>query len=343
MSDADSSRPSDRMRERASGGRLKRWMLMEADRRLVTALLIIVVFAVLVGLGVLDPVSLSTAMLSSDPVDTLFQALTGAIITSVTLVVTLSQLVLSQELGSVGDQRQRMSGAMDFREETEEVLGVPVAPPDPAAYLRALVSASQTHAEDLKADATGNTDVDEAVRNYAQRLIENARQVQDEIEGAQFGTFDVLSAALDYNYSWKIFEARQIKHEHADALSEDAADALEDLLGVLRLFGPAREHFKTLYFEWALIDLSRAMIYTAVPALVVSIGSLLYLDSPQHLVGTTLGVDHTTWLVSGAVALSIVPFALLLSYMLRIVTVAKRTLAIGPFILHETDRATDLE
>jgi hypothetical protein len=37
------------------------------------------------------------------------------------------------------------------------------------------------------------------------------------------------------------------------------------------------------------------------------------------------------------------PFTLLLSYVLRIATVAKRTLAISSFVLRETDRTADLD
>jgi len=43
------------------------------------------------------------------------------------------------------------------------------------------------------------------------------------------------------------------------------------------------------------------------------------------------------------VTVSMLPFTLLLSYILRIVTVTKRTLSIGPFILRETDRSVDVE
>jgi hypothetical protein len=42
----------------------------------------------------------------------MFQGMTTATITGVTLVVTLSQLVFSQELGAVGDQRERMEGTI---------------------------------------------------------------------------------------------------------------------------------------------------------------------------------------------------------------------------------------
>ncbi len=46
-----------------------------------------------------------TLLTRGDPVETLFQALITGTITAVTLVLTLNQLVLSQELGAVGDLR----------------------------------------------------------------------------------------------------------------------------------------------------------------------------------------------------------------------------------------------
>jgi hypothetical protein len=82
-------------------------------------------------------------------------------------------------------------------------------------------------------------------------------------------------------------------------------------------------------------------MYTALPALVVATGMILYVDDPNTVTGTTLGVDNVVWLVSAAVAVALVPFVLLLSYLLRIATVAKRTLAIGPFVLQEIERPND--
>ncbi|MEF8800672.1 MAG: hypothetical protein V5A38_14445 [Halolamina sp.] len=43
------------------------------------------------------------------------------------------------------------------------------------------------------------------------------------------------------------------------------------------------------------------------------------------------------------VAIALLPFAVLLAYILRIVTVTKRTLSIGPFILRETDRDVEFD
>nr|MCH7662101.1 hypothetical protein [Euryarchaeota archaeon] len=103
---------------------------------------------------------------------------------------------------------------------------------------------------------------------------------------------------------------------------------------------PAREHFKTLYFQWELINLSRAILYAAVPALVVVAGMLMYVDV-DAVSGATMGVDNLVLLTSGAFTISLIPFVILLTYILRIATVAQRTLAMGPFILRESERDAD--
>ncbi|MFB6270208.1 MAG: hypothetical protein ABEH83_09710, partial [Halobacterium sp.] len=108
------------------------------------------------------------------------------------------------------------------------------------------------------------------------------------------------------------------------------------------LFGPAREHFKTLYFQWELSELSRQLLYAAVPALAAAIAALLLFD-PAQFPGATLGVSHALVVVSAAATVAVLPFALLLAYILRIITVTKRTLSIGPFVLRETDRSADVD
>lgn len=80
---------------------------------------------------------------------------------------------------------------------------------------------------------------------------------------------------------------------------------------------------------------------TQTPSDMVSVSMILYLDNPSTIRGATLGIDNLVWVVSSAVAVALVPFMLLLSYILRIATVAKRTLAIGPFVLREFTRSAD--
>jgi len=326
------------MEGRIDQSRAKSWVLMEANRWIVAAGLFVAVFLSLVAIGVATPTRLQPDIVASDPLDTLFQAYVGAIITGVTLVVTLNQLVLSQELGPLGDQRERMEGALGFVEDVEGALETEVSPAEPSSFFRALLEGTRVRARRLgeAVDPGADADLESRVDEYVDGIARNAEIVDRRLDDAEFGTFDLLSAALDFNYSRKIFDARRLRAEHGDALSESADAAFEDLLEALSFFGPAREHFKTLYFQWELVNLSRAMLYTAVPALVVVTSMIIYYD-PRAVPGATLGISNDVLAASLAVAVATAPFLLLLSYILRIATVAKRTLAIGPFVLRAGD------
>ncbi len=332
-----SDAPADTMRSRVAGSRLWLWVLLDVDRRVVTAAMSGVVFLALVALGALDPSPLRETMRRSDPVETLFQALVTGIVTGSTLVLTINQLVLSQELGPAGDQRSRMEGTLDFREAVADAVDAPTSPAQPSAFLGALVDVARQRADALDATVGDGDDWSAAVSTLAEHVRRNARVVGRRLDDAQFGTYAVVSAAIDFDYSWSLYETKRLAAERGDALADDQRAAFDDLERVLSLFGPAREHVKTLYFQWALVDLSRAILYAAVPALLVTAGGLLYLDAGT-LPGATLGVDNVVWAVSAVATVALVPFLLLLAYILRIATVAKYTLAIGPFVLRETDR-----
>lgn len=245
---------------------------------------------------------------------------------------------------------------MSFRRDVESELGIDAAPASPAAFLGDLVDTAGARAGDLAeavaaAEAAG-VDTGSA-GEYAAALEGHASAVGDDLSGRQFGTFDVLSAALDFNYSRKINDARRLRSEldgdgDADANTDTApetravVEALDGILAVLTLFGSAREHVKTLYFQWELVDLSRAILYAAVPAIVVATNVLLFHGALAQFTGTTAGITHYVWLVAVATSVTLVPFAILVSFVLRIGSVAKRTLSIGPFVLRtEADGAAD--
>ncbi|NHN47043.1 hypothetical protein G9464_05455 [Halostella sp. JP-L12] len=336
---ADEGSPEDTMRGRGIDSRLRLWLLLGANRWVIVAALAVVLFATLVVLGTLDATPLRSTMRGSDPTETVFQALITSIITGVTLVVTINQLVLSAELGPLGDQRARMSNSMEFRADTEDMFGE-VSPTEPAAFLQALVETSADRAADLRDSVAGADDraLRDDVEEYTEGLIDHARTVSDQLEDAEFGSYDVIQAALNYNYSWKIYRARQLRDDYGDGHSAERREAFDELVRVLTFFGPAREHIKTLYFRWELVDLSRAMIYTSLPALGAAIAALLFLDAPSFP-GATLGLDNVLLIVCLGVTASVLPFLVLISYILRIATIAKRTLSVGPFILRESERS----
>ena len=78
------------------------------------------------------------------------------------------------------------------------------------------------------------------------------------------------------------------------------------------------------------------ILSAAVPALGVTVAVLLFVDTGD-IPGATLGVSNLLLVVSGAVTLAVLPFLLLVSYVLRIVTITQRTLTTGPFMLREGD------
>jgi hypothetical protein len=342
MTDAE---PGNTMRERV-GDRRRRVQLyvqLNVNRLVFTLGVSLAFFASILAFSLFDDTPLRAVMRASDPVETLFQGYLTAIITGVTLVVTISQLVLSQELGPLGDQRERMEGAVEFRRNVEEFFDA-TPPPEPSSFLQALIDMSAENAEALRETISDDHDEDflNKLEQFLDELIENADVVSDDLENAQFGRYQVVKSALDYNYSWKIYQARRLRRDHADELSEEEEAAFDNLVRVLQFFGPAREHFKTLFFEWELVGLSRKMLYISVPALTIAVAMLVIVD-PSTLPGLTLGIDNMIWIVVAAATVSSMPFFLLGAYMIRLATIARRTLAIGPFILRESGRSDTID
>jgi hypothetical protein len=326
------------MRERSGESRVKLWLLLKANRLVATAVIAVVFFLVfVVGITVLPP-PLVPQLENSDTIDTMFAAMLGAIITGVTLVVTISQIVLSQENGPLGEQRQRMEDSMDFRDFTEELIGAP-SPADPSAFLRDIIDHSQDRTEAVR-DGFGDIESDQLrweVDQFTQSVIDNSEEVRGQLDGATFGDFDVTFAALNYNYGWKIFQIERLLNEHDEDLGQRENDLLNELKTALSMFGPAREHVKTLYFEWALTSLSQTIIYAAIPALAAA-SITLVIGEAGTFPGSTLGVEHAAVLIGASLTVTLLPFFLLLSYISRVVTLAKRTLAIEPLILRDSQR-----
>lgn len=325
------------MDERAGESGMKLWLLVEANRLVVTAVLSTIVFVAFVLAGVTLRPPFESAIAEADTIETLFSAMLGAVITGVTLVVTISQLVISQENGPLGDQHKRMSDALDFREYLGEHLDHAI-PPTPSAFLKTIVETTEQHARRLQESvaATSDAEFKADVEEFTNSVIGNAQQVRERLDRSEFGTFDVVSAALNFNYSVNIYFVEELTSEYEEMLTDEQQTQFDELKTSLSMFGPAREHIKTLYFEWELIDLSKMILYAGISALLVS-GLMLTFVGSGTFPGDTANIANIVWVVSGAFTLTLVPFLLLTAYILRIAVVAKRTLAVGPLVLRELD------
>ncbi|MFU8866424.1 hypothetical protein [Natronococcus sp.] len=321
------------MRERAAENRYKLWVLLNANRWLLTGVLAAGVFSLLMLWGVSSSQSIRAVIASEDWVKMTFQALVGAIITGTTLVVSINQLVLSQEIGPLGSQRKRMDLAMDFYQNTDELLDFP-SPANPALFLEELIDATSDRARRFE-QAVRRSD-DEELRaqtaEYVDDLLENATVAGEGLNGADFGSYDVMNSALNYNYDRKMYDLRWLLAEYEDRLSEEQREAGVRTLEALTMYGPAREYIKTLYFQWSLVKLSQGILYLAVLALVVAGGMLLFVHEGT-MIGSLFGVDNLLWIVALAYTICVLPFLLFVSYILRLATIAKRTSAMGPLVL----------
>jgi hypothetical protein len=333
---SESLRTANTLRNRIGVSRATEWFLLSGNRFAATGLLAAVVFCSVILLSTVLVPSLQSALQSADTVETMFSTMISVVVTGTTLVVTISQLVISQENGPLGDQRQRMSDAMDFRTYATELFQeAPSA--SPAGFLDQLLDTTERRADRLATvvEESDDPELRRQVSEFLDSAGENAATVRDELDDADFGTFDVLSAALDYNYAWKIYQVHRITESFEESIDAEMAEAFHQLETALTMFGPAREQIKTLYFQWELIDLSRYILYAAVPALIVA-GSMLTFVGGETFPGATVGVPNVTWVVAGAFTVTLAPFLLFLTYILRIVVVAKHTLAIGPFVLRQS-------
>lgn len=327
---------ADTMRERSGQSATKLWLLVSANRLGVTAALGLVIFSAFIALvTILDP-PLVPQLQTSNTIETLFTTMLSAVALVTTLTVTIGQVVLTQENGPLGDQHRRMSDAMDVRSYVEEIIGKP-SPADPSRFLQELVSAVEERATDLRnvASSTNDRQFENDMNDLTASIIRNAETVTDQLTEQSFGSFAVISAALDFNYGRKIYEIEQLMAEHTDVLDEAEKEQLVELKTALSMFAPAREHVKTLYFQWELINLSRQILYLAIPALLVA-GVMVAVVEPASFPGSTLGINDILWVIAGAFTFALLPFFLLASYIFRLITIAQYTLAVEPLILRNS-------
>ncbi|ADJ14662.1 hypothetical protein [Halalkalicoccus jeotgali] len=339
MSDSDDLvPPADTMRERTDESTLKIWFLVTANRWLVTGLLSLSMVAIFVGLYFLGPTNLPGVMGASS-VGNVFGSVIIAVVTGVSLILAIAQLVLSEQMGPLGEKQAEMRDQIEFRGEVEDRIDAAVGPATPSAFLSALIEAVDRQARALR-ESVADDDVTE-LYEYADSLLEHGEEVSDQLESTEFGSFEVILPVLNYNYSWKIVAGRTLAARYADSIGDDTERHLEKLIESLRFFAPAREYFKMLYFQWEINNIARGVLYASIPSLAIAAYMILAFDATL-ITGSTLGLPNRYLAVGLLYSLALLPFTVVLAYILRIVTVTKRTLALGPFILRETKQAGDV-
>lgn len=268
-----------------------------------------------------------------------FQALVGGNLTLLTIVLSINQLVLSREFRTPGELRDQIDSVLDYREHVEATTARETVPVTPARFLRVLLDGARENAQQF-GGAARNADDDQVVAaadRFVARITGETDRISHVLDQSQDGIFSALAVTLDTNYSREINEARRLQRQYEAELSDAAHQELTELMENLRQVDIARQYFKSLYMQSELARLSRTLLFIGVPAVGSSIIMLMiYTDVPQSgPVAASLPV-----LVPAVVILAFAPLAILFSFLLRIATVALRTVAITPFTtpVQEADR-----
>lgn len=302
----------------AVGTRTLYWFLVDGDRWTVTGTVLLAVYLLTVAVVLAAPAAPAVYITADPSVATMLLYFITGIVTIITLVLTINQLVLSHQIGPVSNQQQEIRSMLDHRSDAKQVLDGTV-PEEPAAFLTALLHTIT----DTAATIQGRHD-DRAGDTVLTRIQDDAAPVIATLDEAPFGTTAFLAAIMAYRGSDKL---GAIRSRNIKAAEDEPVAQLES---ALELFAISEEYFKTAYIQTQLIALSRALVYTAIPTLIVVSYGTQFLR-PDTFPGTVLGIPTLLLVTAAVFAITLLPFTLLITYMARLVVLARTTVFTGPF------------
>lgn len=295
--------------------RFYRWLLLTGDRNVIVAGVTATVFVVALAVtGSYLPPERASAV----PVLRISTAIAGGLLPFITLVLTINQLALSMELGSVFHLERRYDSMREFRGRVAELTDCDTSPAGPAELLETILDAIDDRTALLM-----DTDVD-ALADYGETLELEAATVQRKFS-RDAGMLASLVATRRYNPGGRLHDVDRLQSQVGDEYD----DVLDELKQLEEFLDVAQKYFWMVYIEDEMTKLARFVLYTGLVALLSGVALSLGTD---HLLER--GVDG--WLftltVATGVTLELLPFAILFAYMLRIATVAGTSSGFGPFV-----------
>ncbi len=306
--------------------RVVNWFLLTGSRLWVTAGLLFIVAVLLWGVVLTN----YAPLIERTPILFLLFALISGNVTLITIVVSISQFVLSRHLESPGEIRQQLRDLVGYRREVSEMTGEQVLPVTPRGFLLLLFRSIVNDADALR-DHEWNEE-DEALRREVQPLMDNleghARYLIRLLSSGEAGIRSALFATLDTNYSQFFYEIYRIRAAHEQELPESVGRKLDRLERHVEQIDIARRYFKTVFIQSELASLSRVLLYIGLPVLVgtVILTLLFTAMSSPAISRPVLAVT-----IPAVVTAGFAPLLLLAAYIIRLATVVKRTAAMYPF------------
>ena len=306
-----------------------RWLFVTGHRLGVAtalSLLFVVVAALLIEFGIVyvGPGSNLSTVLAS--------GLLSGLLTLLTVVLSINQLILSRLFGSAGSLSDQLEGTLDYRRTVEEIADVDVSPNEPSAFIGLLAETLERRVRDFQREvesvAVGLNSGDDA-SEYASVVTDYADLLgtADDLNDAS----KVLLITLGTDYADHLDTTRKFRSRYGEGLPDEADEALDDVLELLKAVATMRQFFKTLVLQQELAVLSRRLIYTGVPAVLVTY-FLSQIYTAASDMPTAIDPAYVPIVVTVATGIIFLPLGMLVASLLRIATVSLYTVSIGTFI-----------
>ena len=321
---------------------VKRWFLLDANRNTVAGLLLLGSFLTIVLAGSFGPVPVQSFLTEGVSPGIALVELLKVIVSVVVIVLSINQLVLSPGLGPVGEQWERFDQSVNLREQVQEHTDVRISPTSPAPFLGVLLDAIADQAEQIDRTMThiDGHPLQGEIGEFTESVQSEAESVRELISSSRFGGFGVVSVALRFAVSEKVHSFRAFQQADETSFPPPLAEAFDEMYELLELFTVAREYLKTIYIRGEYISLSEGLLYTGLPAILLTyVASQIYTSSVFP--GQILGVEKQLLFVSAAVTIALSPLVLLIAYGFRLAMLSRSTLFVGPFDARQTGKASE--
>lgn len=311
---------------------LIRWLLLEGDRLAVAAGLLLLVFASIVVTGFIWTFEMQRLLTETDTVQTILNTFMSGIILLVSIVVSINSIALSYDITSIQTQEERIEGAMDFRRKVGNRTAAEARPSDQANFLESMSNVILEHVDTIEDTVEGE---EGAFVEETREFVDNVRDDLTEFRGigSDGADFGVLWLSLAFEYGEYVDSARKLRDKHGAEMSTAFEERLDNLVHEFELFAVGREYFKTLFYNREVSDLSRTLLVVSLPAIIATASTILLIDAGILPDVVLFGLPPLQTFVAMMITISLAPYVVLTSFMLRITTVAIRTSDRGPFWL----------
>lgn len=305
--------------------RLVKWVTLDGSRLAIAGVLIVGIFLLTLGLVAADVLTVGPR----SSVKTMFgSGVVAGQFTVITVALAINQLVSSRVFGSPNDLSEKFEGGQDIRENVERIASRGSSPVETAAFVSFIGTALRERLAAFGRNVGARPDLpDDELEAYSSRLDEYAAEIERVSD--EMHPVTVIEITAGSEYARHIRDTDEVSHGRSDELPERAREDLTAIGELLRSLSISRQYFKTIALQQDFAQLSRLLIYAAVPAVLTSLYvPLLYQSGPS----TTIPVRYLPVVVSGAIAVVLLPLVILLVHLLRLTTIMRYTVSVGPFV-----------